>query len=369
MVVRCLTCLVILLCFDHNDAKAHVKWFSDYNLLCPPRSPSRIVLGDYFFLFCLFVGPLMFAVTYADHKLLGRRSWPFQRASSLTDQVQAYFPIAVRLGVSAFFVAAVSYGGFLLTPELKTEQSWVPVVHLAIAAVVLLPRTAFLAGFGIAGLYAYAVSQFGVYHLLDYPIFLGVAAFLVIHSLFGEERSKMAQNIMRWCTGITLLWAGIEKFAYPEWSFVLLTEQPAIAFGLSPEFYMVAAGFVEFCCAYLLIAGSLSARASAVVLQFFFISAIYYFGVIDAIGHSVIIVVLSILILAQNPLPLRFQGHASINVATVHTAVFFAALFFYIGLYSGAHYLSYASQPSTPSLHQSVSMPNSASTGPCGLHQ
>jgi len=349
MVVRCLMCLGILLCIDPNDAVAHVKWFSDYNLLCPPRSPSRIVFGEYFFLFCLFVGPLMFAVTYADHELVRRRSWLFQRASSLTDQVHAYFPVAMRFGVSAFFVAAASYGGFLLTPELKTEQSWVPVVHLAIAAVVLLPRTAFLAGFGIAGLYAYAVSQFGVYHLLDYPIFLGVAAFLVVHSLFGEEWSMTAQNIMRWCTGITLLWAGIEKFAYPEWSFVLLSERPAIAFGFSPEFYMVAAGFVEFCCAYLLIVGSLSARASAVVLQFFFISAIYYFGVIDAIGHSAIIVVLFILTLAQNPLPFRYQGYASVNVASVHTAVFFTALFLYIGLYYGGHNFSYAPYQSTAS--------------------
>jgi len=347
MVVRCLMCLGTLLCFYSNDAEAHVKWFSDYNLVCPPRSPSRIVFGEYFFLFCLFVGPLMFAVTYVDHELVRRRSWLFQRASNLTDQVHAYFPIAVRLGVSAFFVAAISYGGVLLTPELKTEESWVPMVQLAIAAAALLPRTSFLAGFGIAGLYAYAVSQFGVYHLLDYPIFLGVAAFLVIDSLFGKERSMTAQNVMRWCTGITLLWAGIEKFAYPEWSFVLLTERPAIAFGFGPEFYMAAAGFVEFCCAYLLIAGSLSARASAAVLQFFFTSAIYYFGLIDAIGHSAIIIVLFILILAQNPLPLRFQRYPSINVATIHTAVFFAALFLYISLYYGGHSLSYAPNLST----------------------
>lgn len=349
MIVRCLVGVGILLYIDPNEAQAHVKWFSDYNLPCPPRSPSRILSGEHFFLFCLFTGPLMFVVFYADHELVRSRSWLFRRASDLTDRVQAYFPIAVRLGVSAFFVAAASYGGFLLTPELKTEHSWVPVIHLAIAAVVLVPATAFLAGFGIAGLYAYAVSQFGVFHLLDYPIFLGVAAFLVIHSLFGEAWSMTAQNVMRWCTGITLLWAGIEKFAYPEWSFTLLSERPAIAFGLSPEFYMASAGFVEFCCAYLLIAGSLSARAAAVVLQFFFISAIYYFGVIDAIGHSAIIVVLSILILAHNPLPLRFQDHTSVNVATVHTAVFFAALFLYIVLYSGGHYLSYAADPATTS--------------------
>lgn len=342
MAVRWLLCVGFLLVSSSNTANAHVKWFSDYNLLCPPRSPSEIIFGEYFPIFCLVVGPIMFTTVYIDHELVRRRSWLVESTGNLTDQVQPYFPTAIRFGVSAFFVAAASYGGFLLTPELKTEAGWVPLAHLSIALLVLHPRTAFLAGFGMAALYAHAVALFGLYHLLDYPIFLGVAAYIVIVSLFGEGTADIAQSVMRWCTGITLLWAGIEKFAFPEWSFALLAEQPGLSFGFSAEFYMVAAGFVEFCCAYLLIAGSLSARGSALVLLFFFVSAIYYFGVIDAIGHSVIIIVLILLILGQNPFPFRFQTIEPEQFAATHSVLFFGTLFLFIVLYYGGHYLSYS---------------------------
>lgn len=344
MAVRGLIVLVFLLCCWSNYASAHVKWFADYNLLCPPRSPSEVVLNWNFVFFCLLIAPIMFTVAYVDQYLVYRQSWLFRSASALTDRLQTYFPIFLRLGVSAFFIAAASYGGFILTPELETQDSWVFVMHLAIAGLALFARTAVMAGFGIVVLYAYAVTEFGVYHLLDYPIFLGVAAYLMIYSLYGQKHFVAAQNIMRLCTGITLLWASIEKFAFPEWSFVLLAERPRLTFGFDAEFYMVAAGFVEFCCAYLLITGMLSARAAALVLLFFFLSAVYYFGLIDAIGHSVIIIVLAILALSRNPIAVRFHSRGKVKTAAVHTILFFGTLFLYIGLYYGGHYLSY--QPS-----------------------
>lgn len=336
------------LCFWTNHANAHVKWFADYSLLCPPRSPLQIVSGEYFLFFCLFVGPIMFAVAYVDRHPVFRRSWLSRSAGDLTDRVQPYFPITLRLGVSVFFTAAAAYGGFILTPELKTEDNWVPAMHLAIAGLALLPRTAFLAGFGMIALYTHAVTEFGLYHLLDYPIFLGVAAYLMIDSFSGQEYSMAGENIMRWCTGITLMWAGIEKFAFPEWSFGLLAEQPGLTFGFNAEFYMVAAGFVEFCCAYLLITGMLSARVASLVLLFFFVSAIYYFGLIDAIGHSVIIIVLTLLALSQNPIASRVHLHGQAKTAAVHTGLFFGSLFLFIGLYTGGHYLTYRPYLLTP---------------------
>lgn len=342
MALRVFLCVGFLsLCFWSSDAVAHVKWFVEYNLLCPPRSPIEIVSGEYFLLSCVLVGPVMFAVAYADRHPVCRQSWLAQHASTLTDRAQPYFPTTLRLGVSAFFTAAAAYGGFLLTPELKTEDGWVFAAHVAIAGFALLPRTAFLAGFGMIALYVHAIDDFGLYHLLDYPIFLGVAVYMILVSYFGEEQAMVAQNVMRWCTGITLMWAGIEKFAFPEWSFGLLAEQPDLTFGLDAELYMVAAGFVEFCCAYLLITGMLSARAAALVLLFFFVSAIYYFGLIDAIGHSVIIVVLILLALGQNRIGSRLQSRTPVQIAAVHTGLFFGSLFLFIGLYCGGHYLSY----------------------------
>ncbi len=179
-------------------------------------------MGEYFLPFCLFVALIMFLVIYVDHYLVHERGRPLQEADALSDRLMPYFPIAVRIGVSAFFVMAASYSGFILTLELKTEQSLIAGMHLAIAGLVLIPQTAFLAGFGMVALYGYAVTEFGIYHLLDYPIFLGAAANVIMLSLYGEQRSTTALNVMRWFTGVTSRWAGIEKFAFPEWSFGLL---------------------------------------------------------------------------------------------------------------------------------------------------
>ncbi|MEM7043940.1 MAG: DoxX family membrane protein [Pseudomonadota bacterium] len=337
----CLLSAGLILGYWPSAAEAHVKWFAEYDLACPPRSPSQILFGEYFFLFCLFIGPLMFAVAYIDRRLVSEPNWLAQGVNALTDRTQACFPVFLRLGVSAFFLAAVAYGGFILTPELKTDASWVSGTHLAIAGLALSPSTAFVAGIGMVALYVHAIAEFGLYHLLDYPIFLGVAAYLAIVSFFGQAHATTAHNVMRWATGITLLWAGIEKFAFPEWSFKLLVAKPELTFGFTPEFYMVAAGFVEFCCAFLLITGMLSARAAALVLLFLFVSAVYYFGVIDAIGHSVIIIVLSILILSRNPVAPLFQLNGPVKTAAAHTGLYFAALILFIGLYDLGHDLSY----------------------------
>ena len=345
------------LCVWSSCATAHVKWFANYNLVCPPRSLPQITFDAYFLLFCLVVGPLMFAVAFIDRKLVHNRNWLFRKADALTEYSQTHFLTILQIGVCAFFIAAASYGfasnqGFILTPELKTNNQWVFLFHLIIALLALLQRTVFLSGIGIAILYVHAVSEFGAYHLLDYPIFIGVAAYLIIESLFARPYSLAGMPILRLCTAITLLWAAIEKFAYPQWSLALLSQQPSLTLGFNNEFFMVAAGFVEFCAAYLLITGMLSARVAALVLLFFFVSAIYFYGVIDAIGHAVIIVVLVLLFLSHNPLAVQFDSRHIKTTAFIHAGLFFASLFLFIAIYYGGHYLSYKPFPACTSLQQ-----------------
>jgi len=105
----------------------------------------------------------------------------------------------------------------------------------------------------------------------------------------------------------------------------------------------VAAGFVEFCAAYLLLTGELSARAAAVLLLFFFISAIYYFGLIDAIGHFVIIVVLLVPVASRNTVKWPLEFGSPIVAGLAHTALFFGLLNLLVGIYGAAHCLSYNS--------------------------
>jgi len=327
-------------------AFAHVKWFVNYDLLSPPRPVLSVLSGSYFVLFSLFVATLIFVVSLLDSHLAQRKPFLDGRARALVERVSKQFPLLLRWGVSAFFTAVFVYGclydWMILTPELRTHSGWICWIQLAIAIFALTRRTALISGVGIVFLYGFGISQYGIFHMLDYPIFLGVAAFLIVQSIYSDERLQWAVSAVRVCTAVTLLWASIEKFAFPEWSFMLMAERPGLAFGFDPEFYMIAAGFVEFCAAFLLVAGSVAARAAAFLLLMMFASAIVPFGMIDAIGHSVIIVVLILLVFSDNRVAEVFSiRRSSALTATFHTSAFFGALLLFFLLYYGSYYLSY----------------------------
>jgi hypothetical protein len=327
-------------------AAAHVKWFVNYDLMLPPRPVLTVISGSYFMLFALLAAPLIFASSLLDGYLAERTDLTKRRPNALVAAVSTHFPLLLRIGVAGFFTAVFVYGclneWMILTPELRTHARWVCWIQLAIAICALFPRTAVISGIGIVFLYADGIVEYGVFHMLDYPIFLGVAAYLVIHSLWGASREQLARSTIRICTGVTLLWASIEKFAFPEWSFMLMTQRPGIMLGFEPEFYMVAAGFVEYCTAFLLLTGNLAARAAAMILLAFFVSAIVPFGVIDAIGHLVIIVVLVLLVFSDNSLAQRLDHHRGTAAkAAANTVLFFGSLALFFAVYYGGYYLDY----------------------------
>lgn len=327
-------------------ANAHVKWFVKYNLFVPPRPIERVVTSEYFVRVGLAVIVLMFVVAATDRYLCERNFALQRQMRELSARVAPWFPLGLRLGVATFFLATFAFGcvgdTMILTPELHSPRAWVCWLQLALAALALTRRTAPLTGLGIVFLYFYGVAGYGLYHMLDYPIFLGVAAYLIIDGWYAARYNALAHDIVRISAGVTLLWASIEKWAFPEWSFMLLAQRPGMAFGFNPEFYMVAAGFVEFCTAWLLITGLLSARAAALLLLVMFVSAIIPFGSIDAVGHLVIILVLVMLIFGNNPVGMRLRARGRpLVTAAGHATAFTGALALVIALYYGGYYLSY----------------------------
>src|SRR5262249_45471093 len=205
-------------------------------------------------------------------------------------------------GAACIFFAAVSvYGfmgnGFFLTPELKTDSRWVPFLQLGIAACALHPRTVPLIGLGMAVLFVAAVAQYGVFHLLDYLILIGVAYYFFAASIPRAGWLASRYIVLYAATGLTLLWASIEKWGYPSWTYPLLARDPDLLMGFEPRTYMVLAGFVEFNLAFLwLSSASLFSRALALGLGSIFALAIYKFGLIDAVGHLLIMAILFVLV-------------------------------------------------------------------------
>ncbi|MSP02500.1 MAG: hypothetical protein EXR07_15835 [Acetobacteraceae bacterium] len=91
---------------------------------------------------------------------------------------------------------------------------------------------------------------------------------------------------------MTLLWAPVEKWAYPGWSYPVFHAHNHITMGLDPRFHMIGAGTVEFGLAFALLWTPLVRRMAAAVLLSTFVSTVFECGKIDAIGHMVIVVVL-----------------------------------------------------------------------------
>lgn len=341
LLLTCLLALLFLLSLS-GTAVAHVKWFAPYDLLCPPRPLFSVVSGTYFMVFCAVMVAVMFMTAYIDVLLTHRAQAVNVWVQRSTDWFEPNIYLFMRIGVFGFLVAVSIYGNVLLTPELKTDWVWVRWFQLALAIFVIHPRTAWITALGIVVLYICAIYSYGWFHLLDYPIFLGVAFYLFVMARFGREKAVLALTVLRVFTGITLLWAGMEKFAYPDWSFELLRARPSVSFGFDPEFFMVAAGFVEFTAAFLVITVSIAARAASALLLFIFSSAIPEFGVVDAVGHAVIIVVLIALIFSHNPIAEKLETRrGTAATAALSVALYFTVLVLEMGLFYSTHWLAY----------------------------
>jgi uncharacterized membrane protein YphA (DoxX/SURF4 family) len=189
-----------------------------------------------------------------------------------------------------------------------------------------------LSALGMVALFAQGVWAYGLFHMMDYPIFLGAAVYIAMSGLGRTSLLGVrALDIVRIGAAVTLLWASVEKWAYPEWSYPVLYAHQRLTLGLDPRFYMIAAGMVEFGLAFALLWTPLVRRMAAVVLLSMFVSAIFEFGKIDAIGHMVIVVIL--LAIAAD------EGAARKRSPVLAPLCLSAALAVTILLYYGGHAL------------------------------
>jgi hypothetical protein len=270
-----------------GPASAHVKWFCAYNVAGQPDGLENVLCPN----FELLTGLSILALTAGavlEGTIVG--SAILSVADRLTGFLRDNIETVFRASVAFFFISIWAVGGILLTPELKTSSGLVAAVQLGIAAGMLSRRTMPLSALGICLLYAIAVWKYGFFHLADYPVFLGVAAYLALVGLQTNLFGARPIDVLRWTAGITLMWASIEKWAYPEWSYPLFITHPEMTFGFTPDFYMQAAGAVEFALAFSLMWTPLVRRVGAVMLAVMFMSAVFEFGKIDLIGHTLIVV-------------------------------------------------------------------------------
>jgi hypothetical protein len=272
-----------------GSASAHVKWFCAFNVAEQPVVLGQVLNPSFETLTGLSILGLMTGAILEQPPV----GPALLRALDLaTAWLRDHIEIIARAATAFFFISIWAIGGILLTPELKTSSPWVGAIQLGIAAGMVSRKTMPLSAVGIFILYGIAIWQDGVFHLADYPVFLGVAVYLALTGLQKNFYGVRPIDILRWAAGITLMWASIEKWAYPDWSYPLFILHPDMSMGFTPEFYMRAAGAVEFALAFSLIWTPLVRRVGAIILAAMFVSAVVPFGKIDLIGHTLIVVAL-----------------------------------------------------------------------------
>jgi len=310
-----------------GSASAHVKWFCAFDVAGQPVVLEHVLNRAFESLTGLSILGLMTGAILEQPPV----GPALLRSLDLaTRWIRDHIEIIARAATAFFFISIWALGGVLLTPELKTDSTLVGAIQLGIAAGMVSRKTMPLSALGIFVLYDIAIWQDGVFHLADYPVFLGVAAYL---ALLGGQTTFFGIrpiDILRWAAGITLMWASIEKWAYPEWSYPLFVIHPDMSMGFTPEFYMRAAGAVEFALAFSLVWTPLVRRVGAIILTAMFVSAVFPFGKIDLIGHTLIVVALLAIIADDGGRPvtrLRYAWVMPVAYAS-SLALFMAAYYF-----------------------------------------
>lgn len=324
-------------------AEAHVKWFAAYNVAASPTPLPEVFSGS--FLIILTLSALLILTVYLCDRTI-EAIIPSEFVESLFAAAKPLSGDILRISLGAFFLCLWLLGGIILTPELKTDSEAIAWFQLLFALTTLSWRTVWVAGLGIFVLYGIAIADYGLFHLMDYPLFLGIAAYLIIRSLAIERLQPYALSILYVAMAQTLLWASVEKWAFGAWTMPLLAQHERITLGIDHRIYMILAGFVEFVASFLLLYGRTSQRLVAAMLLVIFLAAIIDFGKIDAVGHSMIIASLAVMLINGNTIINRvLQNHIpSFMVGgseAVATYLGYVLLFF--TMYYGMHGLLYGS--------------------------
>lgn len=338
ILLSCIALLILPQC-----ANAHIKWFVEFDISDPPQSFSAIKERYYYF-FLLISSVLGVVIASLLDTLwcqkYGRLTF-FSKIFAHHDDIALKI---ARIGTGVFFVGVGLVGGIILTPELTTDSCYVLYVQLIIAISVLFKRSLLVAGFGILFLYADAVYSYGIFHMLDYVSFVGLAIYLILSTLKLTRLEDYRLPILYLGLIFSFLWSAIEKIAYPQWFYSFLDKYEFLTLGFSNDFFIASAAFVEFTLFFLLLITSNGVILLAFLINLLIISGNIYFGKIDAIGHFPANFILIIMLIRG---PLAVQGYFFDHSCKSYTKAFNNALVYVISLavlfvtYYSLHWLLY----------------------------
>ncbi|MGV2787372.1 hypothetical protein GNF98_17055, partial [Clostridium perfringens] len=175
-----------------------------------------------------------------------------------------------------------------LAPEFKTNSMWIILGLSAAAACLLYKRTLPVSGAILFLLYLQASLTYGIFHSIDYLIYLGIVYYLFV---CGTPIKRTAAPVMYICTGMSLAWLAMEKLTIPELACTVMGSYGLPTFGFTIEHFVMISAFVEIGLAWAFIVGIMS-RFTALLVSGIFIMTSLVFGYKEVIGHTSIHTVL-----------------------------------------------------------------------------
>lgn len=327
-------CLIASLPLTSTPAAAHVKWFVNCNVSDNPLPVQAVFTTTFFVFFGLFL-ILLYLGCVAERTVLGAN------VSQLLDHHTA--ELHRRADDLLRSVAAVSFallwadGGLIITPELKANSIWLTAIQLLIPIYMFGRATLPAAGAGIIVLYGYGVATYGLFHMLDYPVFLGLGVFFALSASQNARLLAFRFDFLRWTVACSLLWPSIEKFVYPGWIAPIAITHPEITLGFDVPTVVTAAGIVEFGLSFALFWTPMIRRLAALILVAVLTAATFDFGKVDGIGHLMIIAIL--IVVFAHPGGTHDRRHPAL--APLAGSIALPAVIF---LYTGGHALYYGSK-------------------------
>ncbi len=270
-----------------TTASAHVKWFANYDVTTRPKPFPEVATTTFFAIFAAFLA-ILFLGFLADGWVAKR--WP--RVLSAGSSFDAIHDKWVRLGTGAFLLCTWTIRLNILTPELHTQTGWIFTIQFLSALFIAWRRTCVLSALGIFALYVYGITRYGMFHMLDYVYFLGIAAYLAGISI--SRISRIRVPVMTGCLAFSIMWTAIEKLVYPQWTAQILQTHSHMTMGIPFGPFIVLAAFVEFTLAFYLATGRGMLRLGSLALLLVFVAAMPEFGRIDVVGHLPLIAILGV---------------------------------------------------------------------------
>jgi hypothetical protein len=324
-------CAATALVSTSTAASAHVKWMVTCDASEDPL-PLQAVFTATFWLFAALALWLFFVACVVEDTPFGTS------LSDLLDRWTASLhqraDALLRAAVAVSFTVLWADGSVILTPELRDNHAWLSTIQVLIAVYVAARATLPAAAVAILVLYGYGVASYGLFHMLDYPFFPGLAAYFALSVSNAGRLGSLRFDCLRWTTALSLMWPSMENFLYPSWVAPVAMTHPQLTFGFDVATFITVLGIAQFVLTFALFWVPLVRRLAAAVLALLLFAVALDFGKADGIGHLVIVTIL-LLVFAD---PGRKQASCRPMIAPIVGGTALLALIF---VYTGAHALYY----------------------------